>query len=325
MGVTVRPHNNTDTAKVDEIEKRLTEEIVGWGSGRGKAQIRRDAETIAMAQRRRDRPDPAHGFWPGAWIITTDSQMRRVHRAMRPDDAFGLTLTPSQWIGVVSTCSDPATVEDLATSAATLLSEETSLVIAGRYPLRVALEVARALRPDGVVPPIDERLAQLTIDELLARQPDFDLDGDEAGAAAAAAVVARRSARQNEAYITGTRRLENDRTAAGQEVQTAQAETERERTERREEKKSHEKDREDWRDEKKRLADQPILAGRRAYRNVAVGGLVILAVFAIYFQLWPFAISTGLTLAVVFYLATNGIPVASESESIFMPGRSPRV
>lgn len=41
-------------------------------------------------------------------------------------------------------------------------------MVAGRYPLRVALEVARALRPDRVESPIDERLAQLTIDDPLA-------------------------------------------------------------------------------------------------------------------------------------------------------------
>ena len=276
MGVIVRDHHNKNADNVDDIERLLTAEIAARGAGRGRARIRRDAETIAMARRRRARPDPAHGFWPGAWIITPDSQMRRVHRAMSPMDAFGLTLTPSQWIGVVSTCSDPATIEDLATSAATLLSEETFLAIAGRYPVRVALEVARALRPEGVVSPIDDRLAQLSVDDLLMRQPNFDLEGDEAGAAVAAAVVTRRSARQSESYQAGTRRLEDARTAAARDVETAKAMAEHEREERADERREHEAQRIGWADERKQMKDGAILSGRRVYRNV---GAVVLVTF----------------------------------------------
>lgn len=303
LGVTVREHNNTTADNVDDIERRLTVEIEANTRGRGRAQIRRDAETIAMARRRRARPDPAHGFWPGCWIITPDGQMRRVHRAMSPMDAFSITLTPSQWIGVVSTCSDAATIEDLATSAATLLSEETFLAIAGRYPVRVAMEVARALRPDGAESPIDDRLAQLSVDDLLMRQPDFDLDGDEAGAAVAAAVVARRSARQNEAFVAGTRRLEADRTAATRQAEAARAETERERGERLAEQRTHEQERGEWRDEKKRMEDEAVLSGRRAYRNVAAVLLAVVLAVAALLQVWIFAASTLVTLLVMLYLA----------------------
>lgn len=303
LGVNVRDHNNTNTDNVDDIDRRLAAEVAANTAGRGRAQIRRDAETIAMARRRRARPDPAHGFWPGAWIITPDGQMRRVHRAMSPLDQFSLTLTPSQWIGVVSTCSDPATIEDLATSAATLLSEETFLAIAGRYPVRVALEVARALRPDGVESPIDDRLAQLSVDDLLMRQPDFDLEGDEAGAAVAAAVVARRSARQNEAYAAGTRRLEDDRTAAAREVETAKAVADRERSERVIEQRTHETERGDWDAERRRMANESTLAGRRAYRNVGAVLLVIVLLVASFFQIWPIALATLITLGVLLHLA----------------------
>ncbi len=303
LGVTVRGANNTDADNVDEVDRRLTAEIAGRQTGRGRAQIRRDADTIAMARRRRARPDPAHGFWPGCWIITPDSQMRRVHRAMTPGDAFSLTLSPSQWIGVVSTCSDPATIEDLATSAATLLSEETFLAIAGRYPVRVAMEVAKALRPDGVVSPIDDRLAQMSVDDLLMRQPDFDLVGDQAGAAVAAAVVARRSARQAEAYQAGTRRLEADRTAAAREVETAKSAAEREREDHVAERRTHETERGEWADERKKMADDGTLSGRRVYRNVGLVILAALLVVGLLFQAWPFVASTVITIAVFVYLA----------------------
>jgi hypothetical protein len=320
LGVIVRDHRNTDADNVDDIERRLTAEIASRGSGRGRAQIRRDAESIAMARRRRARPDPAHGFWPGAWIITPDSQMRRVHRAMSPMDPFGLTLTPSQWIGVVSTCSDPATIEDLATSAATLLSEETFLAIAGRYPVRVAMEVARALRPDGVASPIDDRLAQLSVDDLLMRQPDFDLEGDEAGAAVAAAVVARRSARQSEAYVAGTRRLEADRTAAALEVETAKSAAERERQDRAAERRDHEAERGDWADERRKLAEGAVLSGRRVYRNVGVVVLAVVLILALLLQVWPFALTTAITLTVFLFLGEDWVRDVDVTATRFLLG-----
>jgi hypothetical protein len=305
---------------VDEVDRRLTAEIAARTTGRGRAQIRRDAETIAMARRRRARPDPAHGFWPGCWVITPDSQMKRVHRGMTPGDAFGLTLTPSQWIGVVSTCSDPATIEDLATSAVTLLSEETFLAIAGRYPVRVAMEVAKALRPDGVVSPIDDRLAQMSVDDLLMRQPDFDLEGDEAGAAVAAAVVARRSARQSEAYRAGTRRLEADRTAAARAIETAESAADRERRDRAAERPTNETERGEWADERKRMADAGTLSGRRVYRNVGVVVLGVVLIAALLFQVWPFALATGITIAVFLFLADEWVRDVNVTATRFLLG-----
>jgi hypothetical protein len=303
MGVTVRGHNNSPADNVDEVDRLLTAEMATRGTGRGRAQTRRDAETIAMTRRRRARYDPAHGFWPGAWVITSDSQMPRVHRKMSPRDSFSLTLSPSQWIGVVSTCSDPATIEDLATSAATLLSEETFLAIAGRFPVRVAMEVARALRPDGVSSPIDDRLAQLSVDDLLMRQPDFDLEGDEAGAQVAAAVVARRSERQSEAYKTGEKRLEAERTAAAREVEKIKTSASREHDEREAERKAYDSDRRGWEAERQEITETAALAGRRTYRNVGVAFLAVLLLATLFLQLWPLVAATVLTIAVFIYLA----------------------
>lgn len=320
MGVIVRAHGNGLADNVDEVERVLTAEIATRGSGRGRLQIRRDAETMAMARRRRAKFDPARGFWPGAWIITADNQMRRAHRAMSSRDSFSLTLTPSQWIGVVSTCSDPATIEDLATSAATLLSEETFLAIAGRFPVRVAMEVAKALRPDGVESPIDDRLVLLSVDDLLMRQPDFDIEGDEAGAQVAAAVVARRSARQSEAFQAGTRRLEADRSAAAKEVETVKSMADRERDGRETERQRFDADRRGWDDERAEIKNEAVLSGRRAYRNVGYGVLAVVLLVALWLQAWPLVLSTFITLGVFYYQAEAWVRDVKVSGMRFMVG-----
>jgi hypothetical protein len=320
MGAVVRDHGNGPSDNVDEIEKLMVADMAARDLGRGKVQRRRDAETIAMARRRRARYDRAHGFWPGAWVISPDSVMPRVHRQMSPRDNFSLTLTPSQWIGVVSTCSDPATIEDLATSAATLLSEETFLSIAGRFPVKVALEVARALNPDGESSSIDARLAQLSVDDLLLRQPDFDLEGDEAGAQVAAAVVARRSARQSEAYKAGARRLDADRSALAGEAESAKSAAAREREERATERARYDEDRRTWDQEKADLTNLALLTGRRTYRNVSLVLLAVLLAVALVLQAWPLAISTLVTIAVFTYLAEEWVRDVHVSSTRFVLG-----
>jgi hypothetical protein len=143
----------------------------------------------------------------------------------------------------------------------------------------------------------------LSVDDLLMRQPDFDLEGDEAGAQVAAAVVARRSERQSEAYKTGEKRLEAERTAAAREVEKIKTSASREHDEREAERKAYDSDRRGWEAERQEITETAALAGRRTYRNVGVAFLAVLLLATLFLQLWPLVAATVLTIAVFIYLA----------------------
>ena len=96
---------------------------------------------------------------------------------MFPKESFPLTLTPASWLSVVSNCLPPATTEQLARAAGTLLAEETFLRIAARFPVKAAVEIAGILGPDNGGSILDVHAAQLSLsDLLLLHQPDFDIE-----------------------------------------------------------------------------------------------------------------------------------------------------
>jgi len=95
---------------------------------------------------------------------------------MFPQEPFPLTLTPASWLSVVSNCLPPATTEQLARAASTLLAEETFLRIAARFPVKAAVEIAGILGPDNGGSILDVHAAQLSLSDLLLHQPDFNLE-----------------------------------------------------------------------------------------------------------------------------------------------------
>jgi hypothetical protein len=317
LGVVVRDHNNQPADHVDRLEATLTAVIearrvrdaaAGVTSharppGRGESQIRRDAETMGMARRRR-ATQTSGLFWPGAWIISTDTAMRTAHKRLSGADRFPLTITPSQWVGIVSTCSDPASIEDLAKSAATLLSEETFLAIAGGFPVPIAMEVARALSPGGSSSPLDTSLAQMSIEDLLLHQPDTG-GGDEAGAKVAAAVVARRSARVHASYEAEGQRHAAEREAGHREVRDANVAVSRERAERHEAEEGRAADRRaaELRDQERNRED--ILRERRHRRDLAALIGIVLIIAALVTQQWVWAGGTFVAGALFLYQSTD--------------------
>src|ERR1035437_3629277 len=148
MGVIVREHRNDASDCVEDLANALYTELDGRRP-RGYDAIERDAHSMAMAQRTRQTAEHLRNFWPGAWIITTDTHMGPAFQRMNPQDKFPLTLTPASWLAIVSNCSTPETAEKLATSASQLLSEEAFLTIAARFPVKTAIEIAQALGPSN--------------------------------------------------------------------------------------------------------------------------------------------------------------------------------
>lgn len=203
MGVVVRPHYNTVADKAVLYEEALAAEIAKANARRRKkAVLERDGETMAMVHRKRERTDRA--FWPGAWIITSDTRIGPAYAGLNPRDQFPATLTPAAWVSILSNCSEPAEVGNLAAAASQLFGEEGFLTIAARFPIKTAVDIARALSPTAGGSSLDVRVAQ-GLDELLRAQPDYDALDDQVGARLAAEVVTRRSVRMNHTYTANAR------------------------------------------------------------------------------------------------------------------------
>jgi hypothetical protein len=219
LGVVVRSHGNKDEAEVRRVDAVLQEEALH----RGALQRQRDSHTVVMAHRSRDRSAAGNPFWPGAWVITTDRHMADAYRRLYPGDRFPLTLTPGRLLGLISSCSSPTTMEELAVSAASLLQEDSFLAVAARYPVSAAIGIAEALGPTHGGSQLDLRLTQLSPTELLEEQLDVNLPDDAVGAKVTAAVITMRAERLNAAFAAGAARLRSDADTAGLMARTTSA------------------------------------------------------------------------------------------------------
>lgn len=221
MGVSRRAHGNREPERVAAIRQALQAEA---GHLRGMAQIERDANSAEMVWRSRRQSDPAN-FWPGGWLVTPDTHIRRAYRAANPADAHPLTLSVPQWIALLSSFCQPATLDELATAAASSLAYDSMLAVAGKFPPRTAVEIAKALRGEASAA-TEIRMAQLTVDDLMRELP-VTADEVAAGARVAAVVVALRGQRLSEAHRESELRLatEKDRATAlaAKQVAVAQA------------------------------------------------------------------------------------------------------
>jgi hypothetical protein len=238
FGVKLRPAWNEIAGDSDEVirfEAALSEVLEDRGtSQRGALQIERDAQTMAMAARtRRKRGYAGGGYWSGGWVVTTDRAMGPAYKRLS-HDAISLTITPSQWLGLVSIWCKPAEVEELAMAAAAFLGRETFLSVAAKFPPAVAVEIASALSEDPGTSDTDIRIAQMPLDGLLEGYPDFASDPARAGSQIVAAVLAKRAKRTSAAVEFGLRSVsaERSRSEALVKEATNRLKTEREARER---------------------------------------------------------------------------------------------
>lgn len=201
LGAKIGPHENEDDAdRVEECRRSLVAVLERRKVDRGKSQIKRDANTMAMAWRTRRNGPGGDAFWPAAWVITSDRSMSPAYSRLVSTDHATLTLHPAQWVEVVSACCDPASLEGLARSTAELVSYDTLFSVARKYPPNVAIELALTLRPEAGASSTDIRLTQLCLDDVLDNTLDFVRDPRGSAAKIAGAVLARRSTRMAEGH-----------------------------------------------------------------------------------------------------------------------------
>jgi hypothetical protein len=292
-GVRVEPHGNKTSDNARRFITPLAAEVGKRHRIRTNAALARDAEAMAMACRLR-RSGGASTFWPSAWIVTVDSCMGPAYKAVYPADAFPLTLTPASWLSILCNCSSPATAPDLAKAASKLLAEDAFMNVAARFTPRTAAEIARALSPEAGGSVLDLHVAQLSLDQILRNQPDFDQDSNALGARIAAEVIRKRGERQNASFEQAR---ERDKTA----MHRGEGNFTRRLQEEIASRKAAEQLLEDERTKVLLAAEatkKERVLGRR--RSVLVGGLVglVAALVALaYFRIWP-----GVALAAVSWL-----------------------
>ena len=219
LGIDVRPHRNGAGDRVDECDEGLRRALASREHGRGVAEIERDANTMAMVWRTRRQRELDTAVWPTGWVITADTHMDPAYRRLEKDDPHPLTLTTSQWLGVIASAGDPVGLEDLARNAASLFAQEAALAVSTGYPAAAAAEIAKALRPDAGASETDLRVAQMS----MARPSDVTAlltDPESAAAGVAAIVVAMRGRRMNAARERSARQLLSDRDAAVDHART---------------------------------------------------------------------------------------------------------
>ena len=108
--------------------------------------------------------------------------MKLAYAHVCKSETTSVTIAPSQWVGVLSTCCSPTSLSELAQSAADIVALETTLGVAAKYPPAVAVEIAKALSGEGGAGDIDLRVAQLTFDSII--NGAIDAGGDPAVEAA---------------------------------------------------------------------------------------------------------------------------------------------
>lgn len=190
-GATVRNHSNELSAdRVSRCQTALQEQIdKGTRSWRSGYAIERDADTMAMAWRRRSREQSKN--WPGAWIITSDRQMAPAYASIS-SDRVSLTLSLPQWTTIVSISAPLEDLRGLATAAAGQFAEEAMWQLPARFPGDFAMGLAAQLSPKQGGSHMDLRHAQmmLSLPEMLD-----EIETKSSSTAIAAAVLAARTKR----------------------------------------------------------------------------------------------------------------------------------
>jgi hypothetical protein len=207
LGVNVRGNNNKPADRAPEFEHALLGELADRRAGRRiRFVVERDASTMEMVRRHRERARHGHHYWPGAWVITSDRHLGPAYRRVCPNDPFGLTLKPASLLVLLSNLGPPARAEELARSASRLLNEEAFMAVAARFPVSMAVELAHTLQPNGGSD-LGTRVGQTSINDLLDHQPDFDDVDDPAAARVVAEVVRLRAERLNSTFAQRSARL----------------------------------------------------------------------------------------------------------------------
>jgi hypothetical protein len=232
LGATTEDYTLAEAGLQLQFRDGLKASLTQRHAGRGASQIDHDAHLMLAAYRQCHlAPASTSKAWPGAIIVTSDAVLVDTYRQAtgEAESAFPISVTPSQWIGIITSCADPATVECLAQVAADEVARETLLAVATHFPVEASRELSRALSAEPDTSLTDVRVAQMTIDDLLKAQPDILGDPAGAGTRIAGEVLAHRSHRLGAAAREQRRFAEEESQRARESASLAAALADQER------------------------------------------------------------------------------------------------
>lgn len=163
----------------EEINSVLTERSPQGRPDRGSWQIANDGQTLAMLHLARERTRDAgqSSPWPGCWVMSPDTAIGPAFDRLYPDAEYSAVVTAAQLAHLLSSFLPPPSVKILAESAAQLLSHDTFVHVAGRFPPSTAVEMAEALRTSGEGHAVlDTRFAQLSLREIMEAREREEID-----------------------------------------------------------------------------------------------------------------------------------------------------
>lgn len=166
-------------AHAEDLRGVLERRSIDGRPDRGAWQIGNDGQTLAMVQLARERSQQMEGTspWPGGWVVSPDTAMGPAFDRVAPDSEHSAVITAAQLGHILATFAAPPSMADLAESAARLLSHDTFVHVAARFPPGTAIEMAEALRSSGEGHAgMDNRFAQLSLREILEEREREDID-----------------------------------------------------------------------------------------------------------------------------------------------------
>ncbi len=222
-----------DVEGLDSIDRRpfqsaIRDSLDQRGAGRGDAALDHDADLLRLLHAARcANPPSAEKVWPGAIALSSDSHLVGSYRAAvgAETDTIQPSMTIGQWGALLAKCCPPADVEELASAVGTDVNVRSTLTRGVAVPIETAIEIARSLKGVDASAVALESI-QLSLDDIVASQPDLAASADGASSLAGLVLAKRHSAlervasEQREAARTASERAEKHRLVKEAELRT---------------------------------------------------------------------------------------------------------
>ncbi len=222
-----------DIEGLDLVDRRPFESAIRSsldqrGAGRGDAALEHDADLLRLLHAARSvNPPSAKKVWPGAIVLSSDSHLVGSYRAAVgvESETIQPSMTIGQWGALLAKCCPPEDVEELAAAVGADVNFRSTLTRGVAVPIETAIEIARSLKGVDVSAVALESI-QLSLDDLIASQPDLAASADGAASLAGLVLAKRHSAlervasEQREATRMASERAEKHRLVKEAELRT---------------------------------------------------------------------------------------------------------
>lgn len=192
-------------------------------NARGEWNLEHDARLLVLAEHTRSaNPPNANKVWPGSLVVSPDTHMNPAYAMVFGQQSFPVTVTLVQWAGLLGGCATPMALEELVDAITDEVRRRTLFERSVAVPTETAIELARSLRATEVSA-ADIQDVQLSLEDVLAEQPDVLGIDPEAAREFAARALSKRQLRTNRAYLQHRAALTSERDRVDRQLADAQA------------------------------------------------------------------------------------------------------